>query len=482
MNVVETRFNKVQTVVLLALLLGACVSNEQKPLPMPVLPERVAAREVMPASLVAPNSPGILKIDRWWSGFGNEELNRLVEKGLVSSPDIRIAETRVMQAKARSEQARAGSYPSVTGSLGRSQQAPYDSDTGVGDPVKVYQGVLKGNFRLDVWGEQSAIERSAELRVTQAEFDKANTQRIVTANIASAYFSYMVLNDRLRLSREIDRVLSRMHTVVDGRYRTGDATVLEFEQQRSGLFAFRASIPVIEQEREELGARILTMAGAVPGEMALPDDGLAMLSLPTIQQEVPTSVVFGRPDVRAVEARLHAAGADIDLARARLLPAVDLSASIGLGSKTMASLLSPGAFFWGTVGNVVGALFDNGRRKNEIVFSEAVKAEVAETYLRTVYQSTREIENALNGVLNGDSHVRSRAVAAEATERAWKVVTKAYEYGAADIRTLLDAERAHYRYQEEYLRAQADQFRSLVTFYQALGGGVLENITNVALN
>jgi outer membrane protein TolC len=179
---------------------------------------------------------------------------------------------------------------------------------------------------------------------------------------------------------------------------------------------------------------------------------------------------------------LHAAGADIDLARARLLPAVDLSASIGLGSKTMASLLSPGAFFWGTVGNVVGALFDNGRRKNEIVFSEAVKAEVAETYLRTVYQSTREIENALNGVLNGDSHVRSRAVAAEATERAWKVVTKAYEYGAADIRTLLDAERAHYRYQEEYLRAQADQFRSLVTFYQALGGGVLENITNVALN
>jgi outer membrane protein TolC len=332
-----------------------------------------------------------------------------------------------------------------------------------------------------VWGEQSAVEESATLKVAQAEFDKANTVRITTANVSIAYASYLLLNDRLRVTREIERVLAKMYQAVERRFTSKDATVLEFEQQRSGLYALRATIPVIEQQREELGATILGLVGAVPGSIQLSDKGLEALLMPTFSREMPSSVVFGRPDVRAVEARLRAAGADVDVARARLMPFVDLGTQIGFGSQALATLLQPQALFWSTLASVAATLFDSGRRDSEVAYGQAVYEEMVETYLRTAYQATRDIENAVSGVMNREVQARAQGEAAQATRRAWDAVIMAYGLGAADVFSLLDAERAYYKLQEDDLRARMEHLRSYIVLCHALGGGVADGATAVAL-
>jgi NodT family efflux transporter outer membrane factor (OMF) lipoprotein len=468
----------------IAVLLSACATRDPKPLPQPVLPDRFTVKHVIPDTLANAQGERKIRLADWWIAFGNDELDALIAKALESSPDIRIAESRVAQARARSDQARAGALPTVTGIQQATLQAPKTSDVGTvstGQAFTVYQGALKVDYRLDVWGEQSAIEESATLKVVQAKFDKVNAVRVVTTNVASAYINYLLLNDRLRVAREIERVLGEMYQAVDNRFVNRDATILEFEQQRSGLYALRATIPVIEQQREELGSKIFDLVGAVPGSIKLSDKGLDALFLPSFNQELPSAVVFRRPDVRAVEARLQAAGADVDVARARLMPTVDFSSQVGVASQALSALINPQSFFLSALSSMAVSLFDSGRRDSEVAFSKAVYEEMAETYLRTIYQATREIENSLSGVQNSQSQARSQGEAAQATRRAWDVVVKAYDIGAADVMTLLDTERAYYKMQEEYLRARMEHLRSFVTLCHALGGGVADGAIAVAL-
>jgi NodT family efflux transporter outer membrane factor (OMF) lipoprotein len=467
-----------------AVLMSACATRDPKPLPQPVLPDRFTIKHEIPDALADAQGERTIKLAQWWRAFGNDELDGLIAKALESSPDIRIAELRVAQARARSDQARAGSLPTITGVVQPTVQAPKTSDVGtvsIGDPFTVYQGFLKIDYRLDVWGEQSAIEESATLRVAQAKFDKANAVRLVTTNVASAYINYLLLNDRLRVAREIERVLGEMHQAVDNRFANRDATILELEQQRSGLYALRATIPVLEQQREQLGSEIFGLVGAVPGSIKLSDKGLDALFLPGFNEEMPSAVVFRRPDVRAVEARLQAAGADVDVARARLMPSVNFGGQVGLASQALSTLINPQSIFWNALSSVAVTLFDSGRRNSEVAFSKAVYEEMSETYLRTIYQATREIENSLSGVQNSQLQVRSQGEAAQATRRAWGVVVKAYDLGAADVMTLLDTERAYYKLQEDYLRARMEHLRSFITLCHALGGGVADGAVAVAL-
>ncbi len=469
----------------IAVFLTACSTRAPKPLPQPVLPDRFAVKHEIPDTLADAQGERRIRLADWWIAFGNTELDGLIAKALESSPDIRIAESRVTQAQARSDQARAGSLPTVTGVPQATLQAPKTSDVGTvstGQAFTVYQGALKVDYRLDVWGEQSAIEESATLKVAQAKFDKANAVRVVTTNVTTAYINYLLLNDRLRVARETERVLGRMYEAVDGRFVNRDATILELEQQRSGLYALRATIPVIEQQREQLGSEIFGLVGAVPGSIKLSDKGLDALFLPSFNQEMPSAVVFRRPDVRAVEARLQAAGADVDVARARLMPSVDFSGQVGYASQALSALVNPQSLFLSAMSSMTLSLFDSGRRDSEVAFSKAVYEEMTETYLRTIYQATREIENSLNGLKNTQSQARSQDEAAQATRRAWDVVVKAYDIGAADVMTLLDAERAYYKMQEDYLRARMEHLRSFVTLCHALGGGVADGAVAVSLN
>ena len=104
----------------------------------------------------------------WWRSFGSPELSSLIDRGIANNLDIRIATFKIAQAKARSDQAGAGQYPTFSAPFGESIQAPGGEVGSV--PVtstknkttqKLYQASLQGNWRIDLWGEQSALAESA---------------------------------------------------------------------------------------------------------------------------------------------------------------------------------------------------------------------------------------------------------------------------------------------------------------------------------
>lgn len=475
--------------VLLACTLAGCALKRPKyDVPEVALPATfrneaapVVSSEVSRASRTSTDQgksgEGHLEVTDWWRSFGNVELNQLVDRALGNNSDLRIATLRIAQAKARADQAEAGRGPSVTAQALTAKQAPGGTVGTVpvgGDAhrsQRSYQASVRGEWRMDVWGELSALSESAEFQLWRAAFERDNVQRTLVASLASSYIEYVALNDRLNLARETEKALSEMLGMIEKRVALGDATLGELEQQRAAIFSLRATMPALEQQRDEAINGIAVLVGAVPGEFSLSQLGLDSLATPSVDTGLPSALLLRRPDVRMVEARLLSADADIDVARARLFPTLDLSAQAGYSGLFLSQLVTPQTLFWNMVASASASIFDGGRRAKEEAFSQAFHEELLETYIRTIHQALREVETSLTAVRLAAKRLDAQEEATRSARRAWEISLKVYAIGGVDYLGLLDAERTYHRYLDDLQRMRMERYRGYINLFQALGGG-----------
>ena len=419
-------------------------------------------------------------LSEWWRVLGSKELDALMDRTIANNADLRIATLRIAQAKARSEQAGADELPAITAPFEARTSAPAGGP-GSGAPGqeitsrRLYQGSLRADWRLDVWGERLALTESAQMQLWRSIYQRDDARRTVVSSVASQYVEYLSLNDRLRVARETEIVLRGMLDAVSSRLKAGDATITELEQQRAAVFSVRATIPGLELQRENIINSLAQLLGATPGSLELSHRGMDSLIFPRILPGVPANLLLRRPDVRAVEARLLAADADIDLARTRLLPAIDLTSQVGYGSLVFSRLFQPHNLAWSAIATLSATIFDYGKRANEVNFARAVHEELVETYVRVLYSAIRETEDAIATVQMNVKRLDAQNSATRAAKRAWDLSSEAYREGAIDYLTLLDTERTYHRNLDEFHRISMERHKGLVSLFSSLGGGVPKN-------
>lgn len=413
--------------------------------------------------------------DAWWRQFGDAELDRLIGQALAGNPDLKIAELRVKQAMARADQVGAGGKPTVNLPMLAAQQSPGGTVGSV--PVSSssrttqtsYQASLQVSYRVDLWGEQSSRDVSAEQQVLRARFESDNERRNVVAAVVNLYVTWLSLQDSIRLAQDNIEASEHILRQIELRYALGDATTSELEQQRGSLAIQRANLPFLLEQQEDTRSQIALALGLRSDEVVLPEAGLERLSVQSLHAGVPSSLLLRRPDVRAVEARMRSARADIDVARARFLPTLDLAAQGGRSALSLAQLLRPESLFWNTIASVTASVFDGGRRESERVQAEAYYEEMVVTYGKVVYQAVREVENGLFLVRASGQRHEAQAEATRASKRVLDAAVLAYQSGALDLASVLDARRSHQRQTDEWLRSKADALRAYVVLARALG-------------
>lgn len=472
---------------LIGVLLTGCAAKRSQ-YDVPVVPVPAAfpkASSATPAALQSAVAPGVpaaagARLDQvlpeWWRLLGSAELDGLVQRAIAGNPELKIAALRVQQARARTSQAVSDQLPVLTGSVQQRREAAA-GDIGGGvtssrTPARsASQAALRADLRLDIWGERQSQFESAEWQERRAMFQRDDVQRNLVANVVAGYIDYLSFNERLRVATETDAAVSGMLAAVDARLDKGDATLIDMEQQRAAVYSVKATIPALEQQRDEALNNLSILLGAPPGSLQVTGQGLAALSFPTVLPGVPSALLLRRPDVRVMEARLLAADADIDVARTRLLPPLDLSAQAGYGSRFMSRLFEPQTLFWNVVGNLAVTIFDHGRRSREVDVATAAHQEMVETYARVIYGAVREVDDALNGIRLGRARLGAQREAAQAAKRAWDYSRESYQAGGIDHLLLLDTERTYHRMLDEQHSIDLQRYRALVNLFTALGGG-----------
>lgn len=468
----------------LLLISGCAVKRGKYDVPALNLPSQYAqapnmvdasGQALSPAQVLS--SPLSTALAEWWRLLGSEELNGLMDRALANNPDLRIAALRIAQSQARLGQAGADFLPSISMPIQmRTDYPEFGAGRGNANGINTTRATdqisLKADWRPDIWGETSSLYDSARMQVLRATYQRDDMQRTVAANVVITYLEYLSLNDRIRVARETEKSLGEMLASVDGRLEIGDATITEMEQQKAAVYSVQATIPLLVQQRQVVLSRLAGLVGAAPVALSLSDKGLDSAKFPAVLPGVPSALLLRRPDVRAVEARLLAADADIDVARTRLFPPLDLSAQAGYGTMLMSQLLTPQSLFWNTMGSLTVSIFDGGKRSREVEFAQAMHEELLETYVRVIYDAVREVDDSLSGINSIRKRMESQSMAADSSLRAWNYSQEVFMAGVVDYIVLLDTQRTYQRNMDDWYNVRLESYRNLTNLFSALGGGV----------
>jgi outer membrane protein TolC len=178
-----------------------------------------------------------------------------------------------------------------------------------------------------------------------------------------------------------------------------------------------------------------------------------------------------RPDVRAVEADLHAASAQVGVAIANMLPQFTIDASLGSAATRIAELFTSATGFWSVGGNVTQSVVDGGTLLHRKRAAEAQLEQAAAQYRSTIIAAFENVADTLQA-LQTDADALHAAVGAERTaKQSVDIARRQIELGDVSYLYLLASEQAYQQALINRVQAQSNRFADTAALFQALGGG-----------
>jgi len=432
----------------------------------------------------APNrtETGTNDLALWWKVFRDPRLDALIERAANANLDLRIAESRIREARALRGQARSAFFPTVgsAGSYSRSLTSGNSlNGTGLnqfGIPLENdnFSTGLDMNWELDVFGgTRRGVEAAAAELMAAGEF--RNEARVsVLAEVGLNYLELRGLQRQLDITRDNLRSQEQTSAIARDRLNAGLSGELDVSRAVAQVERTRALLPPLEDGDQRAIHRLSVLLGTVPATLAselTPAGELPGAEAPGVPVGLPSDLLRRRPDVRKAERQLAAANARIGVATAELFPRFYLTGAAGLQGIEASDLFDAGSRFWSLGPSIRWPIFSAGRIRQGIRVQEARQEQALIRYEQAVLTSLEEVENAL--VSFGKEQDRHHALQASeaASRRSVTLAHSQHRAGLVDFLNVLTTERELLGIQDELTQSDRRLGQNLIRLYKALGGG-----------
>ncbi len=451
----------------LALLLGACSLTPPLERPEPPVPAAYAD-----GADTAANAADL----GWRQMFGDPRLQALIATALDHNRDLRIAVLNVDAVRAQYGIERSALLPPLDARLsGGRERVPASRDAPATLQGTHAAGVAISAFEIDLFGRVRALSDAALARYL-ASAEAARAARIsLVAAVADAYLEERLALEQLRLTET---------TLADWRQSLNLARLLKDAKQNSGLDVAQAEGQVASAEADLEGrqrdlkmarnALALLLGTPVPADLP---EGMRLESQPVLTAlpaGLPSDLLLRRPDILQAEQNLRAANADIGAARAAFFPRLALTATLGYASPALGSLFQGSQLAWGFTPQLSQPLFNHGRLESALELAQARRSAAVAEYEKSIQTAFREVADGLaaQATLTRQIDAQQRVVAS--AERRRELSSLRYRAGQDSRLELLDAQRQAYAARQGLLSLQRLAFKSTLSLYKALGGGLRE--------
>lgn len=423
---------------------------------------------------------------QWFRGFEDSHLERVIGIALASNRDLRSAAARLDAAVAQARIAGADLQPQA----GLSVNGARSRQNFIGLPIPGAEGGVLSNtstnlgaslnvsWEADLWGRLRAGRNAATLRASAAAADLADAGLSIAGQTAKAWFALLEAAGQVKLAEETLDTRTRVRERIERRYRSGLRTALDLRlsianeaNAAAGLARRERQLDLAASQLEILTGRDRE-AGELVAETAL-DRSRELPRLPTPPAlEQPAEILRRRPDVKASEARLSAAGLDVARARALLYPRLTLTGSSGRSSNQLEDLTDTDFSIWSLAVGVLQPLFQGGRLRAGVELARAGERDLLARHEATVIGALTDIQSRLaaEGFLE-DQHA-ALARAAEASAAARDIAQDRYFTGLSGYLEVLAAEASATAAASELLAVERQRLDQRVDLYLALGGGL----------
>lgn len=401
----------------------------------------------------------------WWKSYGSAELNGLMETALAENLDVRASLQRIAQSRASVRIAGANLLPAADASAGTNSGSGGDS----------WSAGANLSYEIDLFGGNRANLAAAKAGLRSTEYDTEAVRLLVMGDVATNYFNVLNTRERLRVADSNLELAREVLRVAEVQFEVGRSSALEVSQQKTVLASAEASRASVEQQLSNVENALAVLLGKAPANLKVEGQQLTGLTIPMIAPSQPSALLERRPDIRAAEATLEAANANIGVAKSNFFPRISLGVGTSIGalgfggaSDTAYSLAS----------SLTAPIFQGGRLSGALDGATAQQLELVEVYRKTVLTSFQEVENALAAVKAAQLREEALQVAQTEAQKSYDLSLALYDAGSIDFITLLDAQRTLLSAQDGYVQSRFERLSAATQLYLALGGGWDQQVTS----
>ncbi|HUT29541.1 MAG TPA: TolC family protein [Sedimentisphaerales bacterium] len=420
----------------------------------------------------------------WWTTLNDSALSGLIERAVAGNLDLKKAQARILEARARRGIAKAGMFPTLNFSGAdtwtRSRKAAGPGETSElysGHFDQLYSTDFDSGWEIDIFGGVRRSVEAAEADIQANQEDLHDVLVSLLAEVALNYVEVRTFQARLTAVESNLDAQNETYQLTLWRYQAGLSDELAVQQARYNLESTRSQIPALHTGLEEAMNRIAVLLGEQPGtvhEELEESEPIPVASTKTAVG-VPAEVIRRRPDVRRAERELAAQTARVGVTTADLYPKFNLSGSIGveaLSFNKLASNLSSSDSWALSGGPRIGwAVFDAGAIRQNIKVQSALQEQALIQYESTMLGALEDVENALTSYVNEQSRMDNLRQATEAAQTAVELAQHEYQAGLTDFSNVLDAQRSLLSFQDQLAQSKGNVTSNLIRLYKALGGG-----------
>jgi NodT family efflux transporter outer membrane factor (OMF) lipoprotein len=470
---------------LLTLTLGACVGpNFHRP--APPTPARFTVEPLAPDTASASGPGGAAQkflaeqaVPRnWWLLFGSPELNGLVSEALRASPDVLSAQAALRPARENTAAQRGSFFPAVQGEFDASRNL---NATGVLAPnlasgtalYNLYTPQVTVSYVPDIFGANRRQVESLAAQAEAARFQLDATYLTLTANVVTSAIQDAGFREQIAATEQVIALERESLTVLRRELALGAIAEVDVYAQEAALAQLEAALPPLQRQLRQTEDQLAVLTGRLPADFTPANLRLDQLVLPVdLPLGVPSELVERRPDVRAAEAQLHSATAQVGVATANLLPQFTITGNIGSAATAMSDLFKPGTGFWSIGANATQTLFAGGTLLHRKRAADAALDQAGAAYKSAVLTAFQNVADALHALAADAAALDAASRAMSAAEKSLDVTRQQLKIGAVSYLALLVAEQTYQQAVITAIQSRASRFADTAALFQALGGSV----------
>lgn len=402
----------------------------------------------------------------WRELFTDPKLQALIETGLENNPDLLNAALNVQMAEAQLKASKLAFLPSVS----FSPQGTLTSWDG-NKASKTYSLPINASWNLDIFGNLLSQKRSTQMFLVQMKDVQVSVQSSLIANIANMYYTLLMLDEQMRIINEMEQLTKETWEIM--KVQKEAITGVRSTAVQAAEASYYSVLAQKEDMRRQIRETENSLSLLLGRQAGLIERGtLAEQSLPTeFSTGVGIQLLANRADVHANEMALAQCFHDVQTARSRFYPSLNISGSGAFTNSSGAGIVNPGAWLLSAVGSLVQPIFQNGQLIANLKVAKAQYEQAYNTWQNSVLQAGAEVSNAL--VLYNASDAKSKIEAkqvevlrknVEDTRMLMATAGSTYLEVIEAQSSLLNAELS--KVQDDFYKMQA-----VVNLYYALGGG-----------
>jgi NodT family efflux transporter outer membrane factor (OMF) lipoprotein len=417
---------------------------------------------------------------RWWSAFKSPLLNELVRQAVNHNPNLQAAEAAIKVAQYNAQAQRGLFFPQVTGNSTSSNLllsnagSVFGADLG-SVPQTQYSLVtnqLTVSFVPDFWGGNFRAVENLDAVTELQLFQLEAAYLALTSNVVTAAIQEASLRGQIAATQRIIAIERNLLDILKRQFGFGQAAQADVLAQEAALAAAEQLLPPLEKQLALQRDLLTALAGQLSADEIAQKFDLAHLRLPTnLPISLPSKLVDQRPDVRAAEANMHAASAQVGVTIAARLPNIVLSANGGSSGYNFAQAFTPGTGFYVLAASATAPIFDGFTLYNRQKAAEAALDQAEAQYRATVITAFQNVADALRALQSDARAMRAARHAEETAKASLDVVQKQLNAGQVNQLAVLNAQQTYLIAAVIRVQTEANRLADTAALFLALGGG-----------